>query len=77
MTELLVGWTQNSITSVEFAELSWRRHDHLLRSISIMNRDLKEMNKTVARVGEYMAWNKLKAKMYTLNGVNKNILCME
>ena len=42
MTDLIVGVTENStMTSLEIAELTWKRHDHILRDIDKMFIDLE------------------------------------
>ena len=58
--------SQITMSSLELAEISWRRHDVLLKSIDRMNEDLILMNKTPAVVGEYIAGNKIKAKLFIL-----------
>ena len=50
--------TQKTITSRELSNLSWRRHDHIQKSIVRMNKDLLEMSKPPVKECEYIDNNR-------------------
>ena len=59
--------TEKTMTSLELAELSWRRHDVLKKSIERMWEDLKAMDKPPVVEYEYDTWyNNIKWIAYNL-----------
>lgn len=59
--------TTNTITSIELAKITWRRHDVLQKSIVRMNEDLIVMHKPPVVEYQYDTWyNNRKAKGYIL-----------
>jgi len=65
-----------TMTSIELANISGRRHDVLIKSIERMNEDLIQMNRPPAVEDIYMSKNNIKSRQYILSIYHCELLAM-